>query len=399
MTGRGATAEPDAGTARLRARPLASLRDLEPSRWDAVVPPGHAPLRHGFLSAFEQTELPGLTSAPIVATAGGHELSAACPGYVYDLDLLGSRLPRATGALGLLRRRWPHLLTARTYELGSPTPLTNPFLVREEARRPEAVSVLCEAAINEAARRRAQFVLVQNLSSPSGPAAGALAPLGFATIPILPTVVVPLSYGSFDEYLAAMRSQYRRRATKTLTRSAELRIEHRRQFAELAPDLARLWHLVYDRADELRREVLTPGYFRAVSTLDHTSVLLARHADGSLASFALLLSDRPWMWFLHCGFDEAAGRSEGAYFRLLYEIVRVAIGDGVELLDLGMTTVQPKLDVGGVPVPLYALVKHRNRLAHRAVVAFANGPARPPVVEPRRVFKGPVPSAGELLSR
>ncbi len=105
------------------------------------------------------------------------------------------------------------------------------------------------------------------------------------------------------------------------------------------------------------------------------------------------------MWFLHCGFDEAAGRSEGAYFRLLYEIVRVAIGDGVELLDLGMTTVQPKLDVGGVPVPLYALVKHRNRLAHRAVVAFANGPARPPVVEPRRVFKGPVPSAGELLSR
>ena len=105
------------------------------------------------------------------------------------------------------------------------------------------------------------------------------------------------------------------------------------------------------------------------------------------------------MWFLHCGFDEAAGRAEGAYFRLLYEIVRVAIEDGVELLDLGMTTVQPKLDVGGVPVPLYALVKHRNRLAHRAVVAFANGPARPPAVEPRRVFKEPVPSAGELLSR
>ncbi|HET6966414.1 MAG TPA: hypothetical protein VFH58_16695, partial [Acidimicrobiales bacterium] len=100
-----------------------------------------------------------------------------------------------------------------------------------------------------------------------------------------------------------------------------------------------------------------------------------------------------------CGFDEEAGRSEGAYFRLLYEIVRVGIEEGFEQVDLGVTTLVPKLDVGGVPVPLFALVKHRNDLIQRFVRVMAEGPLRPEPVEPRRVFKDAPPTGDELVAR
>ncbi len=118
-----------------------------------------------------------------------------------------------------------------------------------------------------------------------------------------------------------------------------------------------------------------------------------------MASFALLLHEHPWLSFLHCGFEADAGRREGAYFRLLYEIVRVAINGGYEQVDMGMTTLEPKLDVGAVPIPLFAWVKHRNALVQRIILALGRGPMRSPDLQPRNVFKAGASSAEEIVTR
>lgn len=384
----------------LSARAVDGLRTIDPATWDALVSPGSGPLCHGYLTAWEESELEGLRSCPIIACeATSGQVVAACPGYFYKLDLVGVRLPAAASLMARVRRIWGGLLSATTYELGSPTPLTNPFFAAEPCLRPQAVKELITAAIEEGERSGARFFLVQNFTSLNGPAADELRGLGFAGLEILPTAVVDLSFDSFEHYLSGMRAQYRRRARQAMKRSEDLRIEHLDDFAELSDELARLWRLVFDRATEIKREILTERYFSGVSRLDGSSVLLARRPDGSIAAFALLLADRPWLSFLQCGFDEHTARSEGAYFRLLYEIVRVGIEGGFQQVDLGVTTLAPKLDVGGVPVPLFAWIKHRNPLIQRLVQAFATGPMRPPKVEPRKVFKEPPPSAGELVAR
>jgi hypothetical protein len=87
------------------------------------------------------------------------------------------------------------------------------------------------------------------------------------------------------------------------------------------------------------------------------------------------------------------------YFRLLYEIIRLGIEGGFEQVDLGVTTLAPKLDVGGVPVPLYGLVKHRNSLVQSVVRRLANGPLGPEQVEARHVFKEAPPTASDLVAR
>ena len=373
---------------------------VSPEAWDECVAPGSGPLKHGYLRAWEKSELRGLESRPVVAYRDGSPHPVAiCPAHLYDLDIATVRSPGSSGPVRAIRHLWDSFLFARTYELGSPTPLTNPFLVSEPELRPQAVATLIEVALEEAESREAEFVLVQNFTSREGPVAEELAGRGFAGVPILPTATIDLPYESFDDYLGAMRSQYRRRARQALERSAHLEVRHLREFEDEADELARLWSLVHDRATEVKREILTPEFFRAVSSVEDVSVLALRREDGSIASFGLLLSDHPWLFFLQTGFSEEAGREEAAYFRLLYEIVRFGIENEFEQADFGMTTLEPKLDVGAVPVPLYAWVRHQNAAFRRIIRGLAAGPMKPPEVEPRHVFKEAPPTAAELVAR
>ncbi|MGE5617349.1 MAG: hypothetical protein ACM3UX_00270, partial [Candidatus Woesearchaeota archaeon] len=207
------------------------MRTIDGAAWDALVPAGSGSLSHGYLTAWEESELTGLRSYPVLAYRQESEQPVAtCPGYLYKLDLVGVRLPAASGLMQRIRRFWPGFLLARTYELGTPTPLTNPFFTTDPELRPQAVKEMITAALEESERRRTQFLLIQNFTSLSGPAADELRGLGFAGLSILPTAVLDVSFDSFEDYLSAMRAQYRRRARQTIKRSADLEIVHLEDF-------------------------------------------------------------------------------------------------------------------------------------------------------------------------
>lgn len=357
--------------------------------WDSIVAPGQGPLRHAFVAAWSRADLAGLELRPLVVRAPATgEMLAAAPGYFYDFDMARVQSPPVAASVRAARLVRPRLLVSRVFEMGSSAPLVTPFLRTASAEGASALGALVDEGLAEARRGDASMVIVQSFETAEGPAAAELRARGFSPVPIPQTVVVHLPYTSFDEYLAAMRSQYRRRVKLVFSRSSALEAVHARDFAHLAPELARLYRLVWDRSEDVKREVLTEPFFRAASALDELSVLLLRRPDGSIASFALLLDDQPWLHFLCVGFEEGAGREEGAYFRLLYEIVRHGIEGGFPSVNLGMTTLEPKLDTGGVPVPLYAWIRHRNRALQRVYVQLAGRVFAPAPVAARKVFKG-----------
>jgi hypothetical protein len=372
-----------------RAHAAEGLGSIEAEEWDALVPPGLGPLRHATLLAWEQCELAALRSQPLVVRAPrGGELLAAAPGYLYDLDAVAIQQSGALGAvLRSARRLAPRFLTMRVYELGCAAPCMPPFLHAPEVDAVDAAEQLLEAALREAAVESSDMVIVQDFRDDAA-FAQLLASHGFARIPMHPTIVADVRpFDSFDDYVASMRSNYRRRVKIVWKRSSHLYPEVVDDFAPYAQELARLWRLVFDRATEYRREILPPEYFVAAAADEAMSVLLLRRPDDSIASFAVLLADQPVLHFLSCGFDERVGLEEGAYFRLLYEIVRLGIDGGYDRVNLGMTTAEPKFDVGGLPVPLHAWMRHRRRVLHRSFAALGAGPFAPEPLEPRRVFK------------
>lgn len=373
----------------IEASAVAGMESIDAATWDALLVPGQAPLRHSYLRAWQQAELPGLVYRPLVARDFGGRLKAGAPGYFYDLDMALVHNHLAPGAVRRVRRLLPRALVSRVFEMGSATPLVPPFVCSRGPDAERCIRSLIQAAIDESEAGGADMLIVQNFHEPDPfhVEAAALEELGFVSVPIPPTVVLRLPFETFEEYLGSMRSAYRRRARGTLAASRHLSVEHLPSFAQHVPELARLWRLVYERAHEVKREILGERFFARVASLDELSVLALRRADGSLASYALLLEDGPHLHFLYTGFEARAGREEGAYFRLLYEIVRHAIETGRSTVNLGITTLQPKLDLGGVPVPLHAWLRHRRPLRQRVFAGLARGPLAPRLPAPRHVFK------------
>ena len=373
----------------LEAVPVEGIGEADRYAWNRICVPGQGPVRHDYIFAWEKAKLPGLVSRPLVAHDDEGSLVAAAPAYFYELDMGGVQSNLVATVVQKARRVLPKLLVSHVFEIGSPTPLVPPFLRDQGVPPRAAVAALVDAGLEEAEAGGAEMVIVQSFerAEPGTVETDVLTDLGFSQVPIPHTVVVDLPFRDFDEYLGSMRSQYRRRAKKTLAASSHLHVEHLTDFGREAQEIARLWRLVYERADELKREILGVPYFRAVAELEYVSVLALRRDDGSLASYALLLDDRPRLHFLYTGFREEAGREEAAYFRLLYEIVRFGIEQGYASVNLGLTTLEPKLDVGGVPVPLYGWIRHRNALLQRAFTRLALGPFAPDPVESRHVFK------------
>lgn len=361
---------------------------IDPAAWDRLATSGQAPLRHGFIAAWQHVELASLRSRPLVARRGD-ETVGATHAYVYDLDVAGAHSTLAADAVQLGRRLFPRLLMLRSFELGSPTPLVNPFLARPDGGAEPVVEALVRAGLDQASALRADLMIVHNFEafSTPEPARRVLTRHGFQEVPIPPTVIVELPFATFEDYLAAMRAHYRRRARKIFRLSAHLEPEDLRTFATEADELARLCRLVFDRATEMKRELPTAEFFAALSELDYVHVLVLRRPDRSIASYALLIDDSPWLHFLYTGFERQAGEQEGAYFRLLYEIIRCAIENGFPSVNLGITTTEPKLDVGGTVLPLSAWIRHRHTRLQPLVVRLGRGPFAPPPVPPRTVFK------------
>ncbi|HET8527540.1 MAG TPA: GNAT family N-acetyltransferase [Gaiellaceae bacterium] len=369
-----------------RAHAVAGLREVDAEEWDALVPPGRGGLRRAQLLAWQECELAALRSRPLVVRGRSGELLAAAPGYLYELDVVAVQESWVARLLQALRVVRPRLLTMRVLELGCAVPDSPPFLHAPWVDTVEAAERLLDGALREADAEQVDMLIVQDFPD-DAPWRRAFRERGFSRIPMHPTIVVDVVWDSFDEYLAAMRANYRRRARTVLKRSAHLTPELVEDFSPLADELSRLWRCVFDRATEYRRELLPPAYFAAAAADDATRVLLLRRDDASIASFAVLYDDAPVLHFFSCGFEAAAGQEEGAYFRLLYEIVRVGIEEGYEEINLGMTTAEPKYDVGGRPLPVASWMRHRSRLLHRSFAALGAGPFAPEAPEPRHVFK------------
>lgn len=368
-------------------RVLAGLGAVRPGQWDRLVGAGAAGLRHSFLLAWEQAELSGLRGRPIAVTSdGGGVLLAAAPAYHYDMDLVTVSAPVLPGAAHRVRRVWPRFMKARVYELGGPVARHDPLLLAPGANSWRLAREIVGASVREAEAAGSAMIVVQDHVPQGGPLAAALAQSGFDQVKALPSFAVEVRHPSFEAYLDAMRSKYRRRWRCVLRDSRHLRVELVEDFTSLAEEMARLWRLVHDRSTETRREILGAQFFAAAAELESVQALVLRRQDGSIASFGLLLADGGWLHFLQCGFTDRAGRSEGAYFRLLLEIVRLAIEQGFDVAHLGCTTAGPKLDLGAVPVPLTAWLRHRSRLMQKLAVAGGNGPFAPAAVQPRNVF-------------
>lgn len=361
----------------------ADLPSLPADDWDRLLEPGRRLLGYTFLEAASTVELEGFALGALVARRDGM-LVAGAPAYPYRLDLaafLGGATRRVASAL---RRVVPGLLKLRVFEVGWPSILAEPLVGDGD---PGVLRAIAEAALAQAADRDADLTIVRDFADGDSTPATALRPLGFEPVPLATDYVISLAgFGTYDAYVAALRSDYRR-ALKRLDKGRPVTFERVRDFAPLARELAALWRAAYARARALYRESLAEGFFARLARVPGTSALLVRNADdGTVTRFALLHDDRPLLRPLYYGGPPRV-EHDLAYVKLLHEFVRIGILEGFEAIDLGATTGEPKLALGATPRLVCIWVKHRSAVVQRGLVNLLRGPLAPREPGPRHVFR------------
>ncbi len=186
---------------------------------------------------------------------------------------------------------------------------------------------------------------------------------GFASGRSLPSWVLSIRWASFAEYVASLRSAYRRRIQKAIRLGAPI---VKRPLARSAFDAShyRLYEAVYVRS-RYRLEKLDVSFFR-----EFPADLDVFEMDGQPIGFVQTLLDGNRLTFMFGGMDYRQRDRYDVYWNLLLHVLEKGIQAGCREIDFGQTAGSTKARLGAVPVSRWFHARHASSCWH-AVLAKA----------------------------
>ncbi len=180
---------------------------------------------------------------------------------------------------------------------------------------------------------------------------------GFAVGYTCPKCILTLRWNTFDEYLSALRSDYRNRAKKILKRSQNLTMRFIKP-QEFTDEMYQMYLNVLNRS-KIKIETLSKEYFQG-----EQFTLFVMEKDGKPVGFTQLLPNGEELIFEFVGVDYAYNKDNATYHRMLFEIIRYGIENGYKSIDYGQTADDIKLKLGSEYTYLYAYFHHSNPFIH-----------------------------------
>ena len=203
-----------------------------------------------------------------------------------------------------------------------------------------------------------------------------------------PQLRLRVRWTDFDAYLESLRSGYRHRLRKALRKGRELRFRILQDNREFDERLYGFYRRINERA-RVRVETLGIEWFR--SSLGR--IIVCEHRGVSQGFIQLVENGRELVWTF-VGYAEETNTEYDVYQNLLVALVRHAIENRFETVDMGQTAEEAKLKLGCEYVPLRVLVRHS--LAWKSWLCRRLMPysGHKPVGDNFRVFRGADAPAG-----
>lgn len=168
----------------------------------------------------------------------------------------------------------------------------------------------------------------------------------------LPTCILDRHLDSIEDYMAHLRSPYRRRLKKSFTACKDLTVKTAN---DGSIDIYRLYLNTYEKSD-YKLEKLEKGFFDRV---DAVRLVFFQGADP--VGFVLLKQNCEKLIFMLCGMDYNYNTAD-LYYYMLYHIVCFAISHGCSAIDFGQTSENTKLRFGARLEKKYFYAHHSNRI-------------------------------------
>jgi hypothetical protein len=198
----------------------------------------------------------------------------------------------------------------------------------------------------------------------------------------LPTIILTSHFRSWEDYLGAMKANYRRRVRQLSLPFSEIQMK---QFACSQFD-GRMYTLYLEvlKRSKGKLETLSLEFFRNLPSNFH---LTAYYNAGKLIGWYISTSFNEKFYFFLGGVDYHENRTFNTYFNILFDVVREGIEKGASVIDLGQTAEIPKLRLGGRLVEKTMAGYHSNRIMRSVMKAGKSLLEYSAVVKEPQVFK------------
>lgn len=183
---------------------------------------------------------------------------------------------------------------------------------------------------------------------------------GWVRLPLLPVSILPLRWGSFEEYILAQRSSYRRRCRQALQKGAGLiprRLANKKD--SFTSEIYSLYEQVHAHADH-KIEKLSKAYFQG----DHGDIIVFEDSLRKARGFVQVYKNGDEYIFGFTGMDYTVRDRYDTYFRMLLWLVEDAIRSRCSTLILGQTSEDAKGRLGAHTVQTYLMLRHSNSFIH-----------------------------------
>ena len=338
-----------------------SIHEINPAEWNEIVEEGSVWQTHAALALLEDGGLENCRVRYLTFRTVDGRLAAHSAVYIMETDLLIFSQGLMKRLLDKVRRVAGNFLRPRVLECGCPVSAGNPLCRRDGITYADILGPLCDALERLAAKEGIRFILLRDFIEEDVPELTRLTEHGFTRIPNLPTTQLRIRWRSFDEYLAAMRSRHRQKIRRGLglAQKSGLTARWKDEFSGMAEELMRQWSNVNQQAKEYSRDRLTREFFRHVnSAFGSRCRLVEIFKGGRMVAHALVASDGTLLRWLLFGRENREAR-DGAYFLVIASIIEFAIKEGLDLIEMGLTTYSPKTDFGAQMVPLSMFLRVR----------------------------------------
>ena len=350
---------------------LVSSKDLEYSIYDSIdaVPEKYwgqiktdfsITMGYQFWKTIENSKLADIECNYIVFYDQGLAV-AIIPCCVIRTDLALFSTQWLKKSLAFVRRFIPGFFTLKILECGSPVTVNTPQFVKSNELPTAVFLAKLKTVLTElASRRRCLLTVVRDFEDGHDidTFRNELKQLGFSWMPSLPNTYLDIKWSTIGAYLNSMRSHYRYKLQKHLakTEGDNLHYELVEDFADLANELCRQWHVVHNNARELVREVLTPEFYSEISkNMGENSQVILFYSKGVLIAHVLLLKDNDRLRWLYIGRNHS--QNDSLYFYIVHKVIEIAIDMGVSKLEMGLTTYPIKQDFGAKLVPVHIAIR------------------------------------------
>ncbi len=184
----------------------------------------------------------------------------------------------------------------------------------------------------------------------------------FATGKTLPTIVFTNNYSNRDDYVASLRSNYRRRLKLINKENKDLRFE-KKSCSDFTKEMHNQYLSVYKRSSG-KLEKLTHAFFQNLPPEFTLTVCLENNIT---IGWNIALDDQKNYYFFLGGIDYKQNKKNNTYLRLLSSLINDGIEKKAEFIELGQTAEIPKMRMGGKPKTLYMEAHHSNSFFNKLI--------------------------------